>query len=182
MINEKKVDGEIVLLPYVEVNGTRTITDEKIRTMFLTMLWQNLVKKVFSDGSVTKGEEFLAIMKSPANYPVFVRIGNELYGFMWLNNVMDNHACAHICFLREIWGEKAVEAAKKILDYWFSFSIKDSKIFDVLIGYIPVTNQVAIRFAKSIGFVQVGEIPFLCFDAESKKNVSAMLTYKIREA
>jgi hypothetical protein len=63
---------------------------------------------------------------------------------------------------------------KKLLDYWMRFDF-----IDVLIGRIPSFNKKALRFVKTLGFHQVGEIPCLEKNLVGDR-VSAVILYYSR--
>lgn len=171
----------IELVPYVEINGTRTFTDDQIRQIFQRMQSDGTSGIVFSTEKVNSPEEFLVVMKRPSNIPVIAVIKNKVVGVAWLNGLEDNHAFAHFCFLKEAWGSLSHEIGVKLLDYWMGFPKDGGFMFDVIIGRIPSFNQKAIQFVKSIGFIKVGEIPDIERDPTGDRVSALILYYSRRE-
>ena len=175
--NEK----EISLVPYVELNGTRTASDNKMAELFKSVVDQKLLRWVFCEGHVRGPDEFLRVMKDPGNLVVLVVVGETISGFAWLNELRTNRATAHFCFLKDVWGKTAVKAGKQIIDYWFTFTKESgSQMFDVITGLTPANNHKAISFIKRMGFTILGEIPYTCHDQFALKKVPGVVSYKTR--
>lgn len=152
----------IDIVPYVEINGVRTVTDQQIKDIYHKMESDGTLGIVFTSSSMKSPDEFLRIMKLPSNLPVVLFIDNALSGIAWINGIEDNHAFAHFCFFKETWGQVSEDMGRKLIEYWFSFPDGNGgKAFDVIIGRIPSFNAKAIRFVEKIGFKKVGEIPLM---------------------
>jgi len=147
------------LIPYVELNGSWTVTDDVIKTVYLKMKAQNLDRIVFSDSSVKDELNFLSRMKNRENLPIIIIDENNIIGFAWLNGLVKRRAFGHYFFFKEVWGKKTFEGAKLVIDYWLSLKTKNDYLFDFLIGNTPQENKLAIRFAQKLGFKIVGYVP-----------------------
>ena len=167
----------MILVPYAELNGFRTIPDDELEDIFQRMQSEGLDKIVFYSGIVRTAKDFIETMKSKNNFPVFVKNDSGYAGFAWLNNLSGNTAMAHFCFFK---GNPAVEAGRKILHYWFSFTGKEGPLFDVLTGMIPGFNRRAIEFVKKLGAVEVGAIPKLACNEFTKEKYSITILYYLR--
>jgi len=167
-------DG-IILIPYVEVNGTRTVSDEIILQTYEKMAEDGTDNTVFCDGAVTDKEEFLDYLKDPNNLFIFALYKGVISGVGWINSLKRNHAYVHFVLFKETWGKTSLEIGWKAIDYWFSIPGEDGPLFDVLLGVIPKTNEKALKYIEKIGFQKGGEIPQISF--VNGKNETAIISY-----
>jgi hypothetical protein len=171
--------NELRLIPYVEINGTRTLPDSFIEDVFAEMIVEGLVSSVFSMTLVKDGGDFLKMMKNPNNVPVFVLSGNRCIGFAWLNNVGVTNAFGHFCYLPNP-DFTAVEFGQKDMDYWWSLKGTKDYALDVLLGSVPAFNQRAVAFVQKFGFVKLGEIPNLFVNPMTGEKWAAVILYCLR--
>jgi len=153
------VAAQIQLIPYAEVNGSWSLTDEAVRDCWDHLVADGTAKLVFWDGSVTSADQFLAVMKRPGNIPVFGHDGTSMLAVAWLNGVQRNYAHAHFACFREAWGRSSLDVCRAFLDYWGAFSSEGRYIFDVVVGETPSHLRKALKFINRLGFVRVGSIP-----------------------
>jgi len=153
-------DG-IVLIPYVELDGSWTIPDAEMRKVYDTLVGEKLLEILMPEGAVKSAGHFLALMKSPANLPVVLYSEKNPAGIGWLNGLGRNSAFAHFCFFRSTWGRLTNAMGKKLLDYWFGFPGESGPLFDVLIGVLPAWNHKAAKYVRRMGFTHVGDVPML---------------------
>jgi len=156
--NNWLVWGDITLIPYVEINGQRSISDDILLAFWGKIIEQGLDRRTF--GKETGPDEFIRLVKAPYNLPVFPVINGENApaGVAYLNNVVGNHAFAHFVFAKEVWGKKTTEMGQALLRYWFNFA--DGQL-DVILGNVPAANSRAVRFVERLGFTNLGEVPYL---------------------
>lgn len=147
------------LVPYVEVDGSRTIPDSLLSGFFEEMERDELTDIVFYTNELDSSQ-FVKMMKNPANLPVFIW-DDGLKGVAWINNLADNHAMGHFCFLKSGWGKFAEQAGEEVLKYWFAIDGSNGPLFDLIFGFIPEFNQRAVNFSQRIGFTKLGVIPKL---------------------
>lgn len=164
--------SDIELIPYIEVNGIRTLTDDQVKAVYCQMAADGTLNTVFASGPIKSPAEFMSMMKSPTNLPVVLAISGRFAGIGWLNGLEDNHAMAHFCFYKEHWGRRSFDLGKKLLNYWMGFNL-----FDVLVGRIPSFNKRAIHFVERLGFRRVGEIPYLGKDLNGDRVSMSILYY-----
>jgi hypothetical protein len=167
----------MILVPYVELNGSRTISDQELKHIFAQIKREGTLSTVFTDGKISTEEEFVDTVKEPTNHFVFILIDGKIRGFAWLNSCSDNHAFGHFCFLKEVWGATD-EIGKEVLKYWFSFPGPDGPLFELILGLIPKFNQRAQKFIERLGFVRVGEIPSIT--RKGADRVPSILSYVLR--
>ena len=170
----------ITLVPYVEMNGVRTVSDEIIKDVFQQMKIEKTLETVFYSGEVKNEQDLLAILKNRNNLHVFVLVDGVVGGFAWINGLKSNYAYAHFCFFKKTWGEHTQEIGKKLIEYWFSIPDKNGEpLFDVLIGIVPAFNKSAINFIQKLGLITIGEIPKMIKKNEDR--TSATISYIMRE-
>ncbi|KKK47640.1 hypothetical protein LCGC14_3153140, partial [marine sediment metagenome] len=129
--------SNIQLLPYVEVNGVRTIGDEIVKDFFHQMMEEETQKIVFPEGKIKSETDFLSLMKSVQNVPVFVFSENRIAGVAWLNGFHEIHALCHFGVLAWARGQVALDAGRAVLDYWFSWADEsDGPKLEMVIGMI----------------------------------------------
>lgn len=166
----------IELIPYVKVNEEWTIPDHVMAAIFYQMKIDGTLNTVFYSGKMNSPEELVFMMQDSINLPVVVLVDGKISGLYWLNGVASNYAFGHFCAFKETWGKCTKEIAKKVMDYWFSFTDKDGFLLDVIIGMVPEFNERAIRYVEEFGFKRVGSIPKM-----ANKEHSVVLLYKLRD-
>ena len=158
--------SELVVIPYVEIGGARTLPDSFLEAVYLQMVEDGSDKTVFNMGSVKSKEQFIAMMKNPANLPVFVLNGQNCAMVAWLNTINHNNACGHFCSFYT--GIPPVEVGKKVLEYWWSLQA-GGRGLEVILGIVPAFNERAIAFVKKLGFIEAGRVPRLFLDTNGKQ-------------
>ena len=159
----------VVLVPYVEVNGSRLIPDSVIAEF-----WHQAAKegaeRILFGSDVFPGEMFLRMLKTPSTLPVFLFRTGEVkpVGVGWLNYLAESHAFSHFFFLKEAWGKDCLSMGAALTRYWLNLGEPPLK---VLVGNIPSVNKHAIRFVQKLGWKVVGEIPHMA------KGKSMTITY-----
>lgn len=169
--------NNISVVPYVEINGQRTIPDDVVRKVFWKLKDDGTLKVVFYEGLVKSEDDLLKLLKNPHNYPCFVFVNDDLRGLAWFNDLHDGYATAHFCVFKESWGRESLEMGKKVLDYWWSFPKGDGPLLDLLLGVTPSKYSHALRFVSQLGFKAIGEVPRILHDAYENKRVNAVLSY-----
>lgn len=160
------------------INGSRTISDSFIEEVFTEMVVQGLVSTVFAGTTIKDSDDFLEMLKSPANVPVFALVGEQCVAVCWLNSIGLNHAYGHFCYFYHP-DAPAVDVGKKVMDYWWSLC-SDSISLDVILGAIPVFNQRAIAFIQKLGFVKLGEIPNIFMNPNTGEKWASAVLYAQR--
>lgn len=174
--------SDITLCPYVQMNGRWTLPDETVLSVAEQSITDGTFKTVFMEGDVQSSEEFLMMMKSPKNIPVFAFRGLDVIAAGWLNNVSLNRAFCHFMFLSSAWGKFTNEAGRMIIDYWMSLPKDDDggPLFDVLLGAVPASNQRAVDFAQKMGGTYLGRIPKMIVNAFTGDRIDAEILYYLR--
>lgn len=165
-----------MIIPYVEIDGTRTLSDEILKNIWGLMVVQNLYKKVFYDGGVTDAASFIKWLKRPTNFVVTQWDGDNPVSVCWLNDTDKNSGKGHFCFFKDYWGQSA-EYGKEVLRYWFGFEQDGNPILDVVIGFTPENNRLALRLVNNLGGVSIGTIPYILYDIYHNKKIGAVVSY-----
>lgn len=148
------------------------LPDEFLLGLAVQMQQEGVFERVFYSGEVRGPHGFLELMQRPANLPVFFFDESEPLGFAWLNGVHSGVAFAHFCGLKACRG-RSVEIGRQALDYWFgAFAF-----LHVLMGTIPASNRLALRFIRRLGFTVLGEVPGMLYDAKEGKRVPGVISY-----
>jgi hypothetical protein len=157
------------LWPAAFVDGAFSIPDEVLAGLWREMVATGRDKGLFYNGAVTDESGWIAWIKDPANYPVLVAdtTRNRIVCVAWLNNAVDGAALVHFCML----GMPRPEIGKAVLRYWSRVSI-----LHVLVGFTPDSNMAAVKYARSIGFVDAGYIPSMCNMIYKGRRVGAVVT------
>jgi len=170
--------SDLALVPYAKVDGQWTLPDSFILDVARQCKEEKTFDTVFYDGQIKTEWDFLEAMQRPVNVPVFVFKGMEPLGFAWLNGVSGNYAFAHFCMMRDAWGTESIEVGKLFLKYWMSFAQQSgAPLLELILGVIPGNNKQAHRFTEKLGFVRLGEIPMLLYNAYSGDRNTAVILY-----
>lgn len=153
-----KGDG-VFLIPYVEINGSRLISDSVIFEFWKQAVMEGAPTLLFGSKEFSEAL-FIQMLKSPTTLPVFIfRTGEaKPVGVGWLNYVAESHAFSHFFFLKETWGKESIPMGLALTRYWLNLGDPPAK---VLLGNIPSINRHAIRFVQKLGWKVVGEVPHM---------------------
>jgi hypothetical protein len=174
--------SKVHVIPYAEVNGTRTIPDNLVAGVFEKFKTDGMLHVVFCDGGIKTADEFIAMVKNNANAVSFLFYNEVISGIAWLNNISVNHGMAHFCLFKEVWGGPSIEIGHEVFRYWFSMPKPDgTPLFDVITGMLPATHKHAIRFIQKLGCTIVGEIPKMMKNVYTGEMAPAVISYKERD-
>jgi len=172
---------EYRLLPYTAIDGIPTFTDSFIRGLFERMEKEDLVHRVFYDGTVSTPDQFLLTMKHGMNRLFVVEFGGEIAGFCWLNNFTLRTAEFHFCFFENLRGQDAVDVGKSIISAMLAMEDgRGNPLFDLLFGMTAVDNTPARFWCKAMGFGYLGMLPSAAWNAELQQSVAAHYWYAER--
>ena len=166
---------------YIKIDGQRNFKDSEIMSLYDRMAEEGTVNTVFQDGLVTCREDFLREMKT-VNRLHIVFDGKEPVAVVWLNRFEGRTARLHFCFFKKIWGVKSVEIGRFICSELLNYQYENEFIYDALIGRIPASNTLAIRFFEKVGVKFVGELPEGHWNDRTKKSEPCFVVYINRRA
>jgi len=153
-------DG-ITLVPYLN----QSIPDALIIDAWDLMEGEGTAKTTFPLGVVTNGVELVQYLNLPFNLPV-IMMTDKVIGIAWVNQIEHSSAYAHFWASKSLWGAGAINAAARVMRYWFSWG-DDDPVIKVLMGRIPASNVRAIRFSERIGCKTFGPIPHSYFGLDA---------------
>lgn len=172
--------NDFVLIPYVEMNGSRTLPDSFLEDAFDGMVERSLVSTVFHGTTMNNGDDFIGVFRNPANISVFVlNQDKQCIAFAWLNGIGANSAYGHFCFFKDLCADTQA-VGQAILDYWFSLSGGDGPFLDVILGAVPAFNHRACAFVQKLGFVKLGEIPKVIVNKFTGEKWASVIHYMLR--
>ena len=175
---ENDSGDNITILPYVKINpNDYSLSDDVLHGLWDQIVKENLVSVVFHDGKLNDAQAFIDYLKSDRNLPIFVFVNHKIQAMAWLNSIMNNYAFGHFLMLSEAWGKYTHAIGSKIIDYWFSFPGLHGYLFDLILGLVPDDNMRAHRFVKGLGFIEVGTIPKMLYNAKMADFKTAKLFY-----
>lgn len=171
--------SDLILIPYIQINGEWTIPDETMKGLYRLMVKEGTARTVWFSGGVKTEDDFLAASQSPgALTSIILTPEGHPAGMVWINNFMQASAQIHFNMFREIWGKRTVEAAHMGLDFFFSLKKPDGEpMFKVFVGLTPEKYRAAIRFIKEVGVTIIGTIPHFLWDAYEKTTIGAVVSY-----
>ena len=162
------------VFPYVQVGDRWSLPDEFLHAFAEQMQREGVFRRVFYNGLPQGG--FLAEMQKPSNLPVFLFKESTPVGVAWLNGIRSGVAFAHFCGLRACRGFSA-EIGQAALGYWFGAF----PFLHVLMGTVPATNGLAVRFIRRLGFTVLGEVPGMLYDAYEDRRVGGVIAHYVRK-
>ena len=169
------------IIPYVENNGMRSITDEVMVSIFHKIEDSGLKEMFFYSGEIDTPEKFLFLVKAKQNFVNIVVDENDNIIFVsWLNDFGPNFAFAHFCAFPEIFGTYSVQVGKDVLKYWFNFEKDGEPILDTIMGKVPAVNTKAVHYIKKLGLTILGTIPHLAHGPDKNKRVGDVIAYITR--
>jgi hypothetical protein len=154
MDNSLLIGDGVVLIPYVEINGARVISDDVIHGFYDILDEEGSRDVVFGSPKYDK-EGFVKMLKSPRNLPVFIYDSEDqtALGLAWINGHLK------IATVKR----KTIQMGQAVMRYWFALG-GDDPVIDVIVGNIPSSNKRAIRYVQRLGWTVLGEIPQIAYD------------------
>ena len=131
--------------------------------------------------------EFVSLVRLHCNHFWAVYWKGQAAGFVWLNDMREKSARVHFAFFRKAWG-RGPEAPSIILARFMNATLlrlKDANgeyMLDMLYGFTPKRNQIAIKRMQLTGVVIQGEIPHGAWFADTGKSEDAVFSTVTRES
>lgn len=159
----------------------------------LAHLWRELQSSGHGQRRVLWADKFMdrIRIRKPCPPPLQSLLGRLLKGqaagFVWLNDMREKSARVHFAFFRNAWG-RGPEAPSIILARFMNATLlrlKDANgeyMLDMLYGFTPKRNQLAIKRMQLTGVVIQGEIPHGAWFADTGKSEDAVFSTVTRES
>jgi hypothetical protein len=158
------------ILPYALNDGIPTFADSQ-----LGKIYDQIVKEekdyIFSDGMISDEKSFVEMAKSERTAFYVVYHGEKPVLVVWLNRFEGAMARLNFCSINGVSREIKISAGRYIINRL------TEKAFDLLVGYVPETNRMAIEYVKACGAKVLGAIPNLVWDDREKKSKPGVVLY-----
>lgn len=156
--------------PICKTDDGWSVPDELLIKLWQQMVDEGRAARLFYTGTVTNGGEWVEWLKDSRNLPIMVMDSREMKiaCVAWLNNVDRGCAQIHFCML----GPPATGIGINALEYYSRFPD-----LHVIVGVTPEEYTTAIRYAKRIGFKEVGVIPNMLQMKYENRRMGAVITY-----
>jgi len=160
----------IQIIPYLEVDGIRTLKDSDIYELFVLMKSEGKLEQVFYDGSVKTPDDFLLMFKRLDNWLyVFMNQDDRPVGFFWINNFEGSSCRVHFCFFNNV-GKNLLRVAISGLEHI-------AKYFRLIRGVTPLYNRTACKLVQKSGMRVLGVEPDRIYNYYTGKTEPALITY-----
>jgi hypothetical protein len=167
------------IVPYVEVNGARTMGDDYVRGLYARMVEDGTAKRVFHGGAVKSSDDMVRWMKNPSMCAMLIAEDNEPLLLSWVTGIEDHRGWFSFCVFKKGWGrKKGQELGKMCADYWMG--MKDNQgnpVFRVLMGVTPAHNRLALLWVKTVGAESIGTIPDFATNYWTGERFDAVISY-----
>ena len=171
------------LIPYVQVNGAWSLSDEQMLMLYEEARKAELIEKVFFMGEVKFSDDWLDLMKRKTNvvHTIWGEDGKP-YLIAWLNDWGRYHAFAHFITFPRAWGKHTVDLLRNSFKYWFDFkNDTGGYVLDTIVGRTPQPRREVTRFLYKVGAHVLGEIPNMGYDMHNNKKIGLVISYITRE-
>ena len=172
-----------MLIPYIESNGSWTLTDDQLGYLYKEVVSAKLVEKVFFEGEIRMLSDWIILMKRKGNL-VHTIWGEDRkpYLIAWLNDWGRHHAFVHFITFPRAWGKYTVELLHMSFKHWFSFTRENGgPLIDTIIGRTPANRGQLTNFLHKLGGHVLGEIPNMGYDMYLNKKIGIVISYITRE-
>ena len=165
---------------YKKTNTEWSLTDYDLSVVYYKILEQNLLKKLFYDGSVLRTKDFINKMKEPGVRLFLGFYEGEIAMLSFLTTFDQKTAQGHFTSLKINAGIDIVKEGTDFVNQLLNMKKEDNYYFDTFYGIVPVTNKLAIRFAVRCGMTKACVIPKFCFNYFEQKPVDGQILYIVR--
>jgi len=158
------------VMPYVEMDGIPTFADSQLRAMYDKIVDEEK-GYIFSDGTIPDREAFVKMAKSTdTSFYVVYHVEAPVL-IVWLNRFEGAIARMNWCAFNGVSIRTKIKAGRYIN------KLLTDKVFDLLIGYTPASNEAAIKFIKLCGGNVIGTVPNLIWDDKEKVSKDGVISY-----
>lgn len=171
----------VEVIPMYEENGQVNFSDKALGQVFRRIVREEIVYKLFYDGSVRNTRDFREFMRNTDKEMFFVKYNGKEVGFFWLINFRQRSFFINYCLYKEFLGETALTISKVCLDYIFNRTNLDGEfLVDVLLGLTPANNKLAVNFLLKNDMTILGKVPGFLYDSIDDQTVDGIFSYRQR--
>ena len=138
------------------------------------------------------GPAFVRWMRQPDISPWIVLFRGAPCGLFFLTDKEGKTAQAHFCTLpmgTQRTGETPIGRLPAVRGFGlfcagaalWECNVSGGSILDTLIGVTPACNREAVRFARSLGALEYGIVPGICWYHDTNENVPGLITAYTRQ-
>lgn len=164
--------NEIEIIPYLVIDGIPLFRDSQVTGLIDRAERDGTLSSVFyGDRRYTK-YDFLEKVKYAGNCSLYVaRCGEDIAGFVLLDEIRWRHAHGHFCVFSEYWGKDILtEISHAMLRHLFNEG------YAVLIGTVPEDNEHALHFSeKTLCMTRRATIPGYFYNDMTNDDVDGVL-------
>jgi hypothetical protein len=170
------------IVPYVEINGSRTLSDDYMRGLYRRMVEENTAKIISPSGKVKDEGGFVDWAKNPKNAIMLIVDGETPLMLSWVTGIEDHRGWFSFCGFKSGWGrKKSIALGQACRDYWLNMQDSNGRhVFDVLVGITPAANRLALIWAKMCGAQTIGTIPCFGTNHYTGKRYDVAISYITR--
>jgi len=158
------------IITYVPIDGIPPYTDSQLRALYDRVISEEK-DYVFYDGTITSSDDFIRMVKSEGTTLYVIYHTTTLVLMVWLNRLEGAIARINWCSFDDASTRTKIKAGR-----FFNKVITD-RVFDLLIGYTPLSNEKAIKFIKLCGGKIVGEVPNLIWNEDKGESEDGIISY-----
>lgn len=176
-----RLEEGVEIIPMYEKNGRSNFSDEILGQVFRRIVREEIVYKLFYDGSVRNTRDFRQFMRNSDNEIFFVKCNGKEVGFFWLNNFRQKSFFINYCVYKEFRGDKALTISNICIAHIFKRTNSDGEfLVDVLLGLTPANNKLAVNFLLQNGMTILGKVPGFLYDSIEDDTVDGIFSYRQR--
>lgn len=161
------------------------ISDRQFAAFWQGVLASGRARTVGHDMPPMDAAGFCRWMRRDGVYPWIVAFRGEPVGFYYLTDVQGRSARIHFltlpCGTRRTAGRRPLAKAAALYGMGMALWDEEGYRLDTLIGFTPASNRPAVRFVRSLGGHDHGEVPGLCWLHDEGRSVPAVITVFDRE-
>lgn len=170
------------ILPYVKYeDGSWSIPEESIKSLFHRMEAEKKTRIVFYNNSITSENDFLDFIQDRNNMAYIIVCDSGVCGFAWLNNFDEKTARIHFCSFNGFKRKELLAAGEFTIKTILGFKNKyGENMLDALTGIIMARNKAAWSFLADLGFTKIGIHPCGAFVSDTGKSEDSVIFYITR--
>ena len=161
-----------MILPYTFIDGLPTLRDSELETLYLTMLEEDKLQRVFYDGGIRSPEDFIRYFKSGGGWLyTFIDEDRNFYGFFWVNCFEGETCRVHFCMFNRA-GKNILRLGREGIEFLKQY-------FRLIRGVTPADNSIACKFIEKVGMIPLGVMPNRIYNWWEERYEPALLSYCI---